>query len=333
MYKLTPKENLMRMFDRELPEYLPRYDFWGWGCGLPMQTGKKSADGYPIDEFGIEYTTTEASMGGMMPVPGRILLDDITKWRDVIKTPDISDWDWEKLAKEALKDKDTEHNPVILHNGGYFMTLMNMMGMANGLCALLEEPDEVYELFDYLNAYYIEREKGLLKYFHGDIYELADDTAANDCPFISLETYQTLIKPFAKREADLALDAGLKIGMHDCGKAESFIPDWIDIGVQIWEPAQTMNDLMAVKEKFGRDIIIAGGWDNQGYISYEDTPDDLVRDAVIDYVDRFAPNGAFCFMARTMGTPGNENYERKNKMISEIYENFAKPWYKNHGLA
>ena len=333
MYKLTPKENLMRMFDRELPEYLPRYDFWGWGCGLPMQTGKKSADGYPLDEFGIEYTTTEASMGGMMPVPGRILLDDITKWRDVIKTPDISDWDWEKLAKEALRDKDTEHNPVILHNGGYFMTLMNMMGMANGLCALIEEPEEVYELFDYLSAYYIEREKGLLKYFHGDIYELADDTAANDCPFISVETYQNLIKPFAKREADLALDAGLKIGMHDCGKAESFIPDWIDIGVQIWEPAQTMNDLMAVKEKFGRDIIIAGGWDNQGYISFEDTPDDIVRDAVIDYVDRFAPNGAFCFMAHTMGSPGEENFDSKEKMIMEIYENYPKPWYKNHGLA
>ena len=113
-YKLTPKQNLMRMFDGELPEYLPMYDFWGWGCGLPMQTGKKSADGYPIDEFGIEYTTTSASMGGMMPVPGRVLLEDITKWRDVIKTPDISDWDWEKLAKDALKDKDWEHNPVVL---------------------------------------------------------------------------------------------------------------------------------------------------------------------------------------------------------------------------
>ena len=58
-----------------------------------------------------------------------------------------------------------------------------------------------------------------------------------------------------------------------------------------------------------------------------------MRDAVIDYVDRFAPNGAFCFMARTMGNPGNENFDRKDKMITEIYENYAKPWYKNHGLA
>ena len=333
MYKLTPKENLMRMFDKELPEYLPKYDFWGWGAGLPMQTGQKSADGYPIDEFGMEYTTTEVSMGGMMPVPGRILLDDITKWRDVVKTPDISDWDWEKLAKEALKDKDTENNPVIIHNGGYFMTLMNMMGMANGLCAMLEEPEEVYALFEYLSDYYIEREKGLLKYFHGDIYELADDTAAHNCPFISLETYQTLVKPFAKREADLALDAGLKIGMHDCGKAESFIPDWLDIGVQIWEPAQTSNNFVEIKQKYGRDIIVAGAWDNQGYVSYEDTPDEVLRDAVVDYIDRMAPNGGFCFMCLPMGNPGEEIFERKMKLIDEIYEDYGKPWYKNHGFA
>ena len=58
-----------------------------------------------------------------------------------------------------------------------------------------------------------------------------------------------------------------------------------------------------------------------------------MRDAVIDYVDRFAPNGAFCFMAHTMGNPGEENFDRKEKMIMEIYENYAKPWYKNHGLA
>ena len=77
MYKLSEKENLMRMFDGEIPEYLPKYDFFGWGAGLPMQTGKVSDAGYPIDEFGVEMATTEASMGGFMPAPGRIFLADI----------------------------------------------------------------------------------------------------------------------------------------------------------------------------------------------------------------------------------------------------------------
>ena len=121
--------------------------------------------------------------------------------------------------------------------------------------------------------------------------------------------------------------------MHDCGKAESFIPDWLDIGVQIWEPAQTSNNFVEIKQKYGRDIIVAGAWDNQGYVSYEDTPDEVLRDAVVDYIDRMAPNGGFCFMCLPMGNPGEEIFERKMKLIDEIYEDYGKPWYKNHGFA
>ena len=333
MYKLTPKENLLRMFDGELPEYLPQYDFWGWSCGLPMSTGKKSKDGYDLDEFGMEMTTTDVSMGGMMPVPGRIFLEDITKWRDVVHAPDLSGFDWEKAAAEALKDKDWENVPLVIHNDyGYFMSLMQMMGMANGMCALLEEPEEVYALFEYLNNYYIEKEKGLLKYFHGTIYELCDDTAAMQSPFISLETYRTLIKPFAQKEAELALDAGLKIGMHDCGKCQDFIPDWLEMGVQLWEPAQASNDFAMIKQKYGNKIIVAGGWDNQGRISYPTTSDEELREGLIDYVDRMAPGGGFCYSAHVQGNRGEENFDRKMKIVQEVYDTYAKDWYKNHGL-
>ncbi len=331
MYRLTPKENLLRMFDGELPEYLPFYDFWGWGAGLPFQTGEKSADGYPIDEFGIEYTTTDASMGGMMPVPGRILLEDITQWRDVIKTPDLSGTDWERLAKDALKDKDVEHNPIILHNAGYFMTLMNMMGFVNGLCAMQEEPEEVYALFDYLSEYYLERERALLKYFHGDVYELADDTAAQKCPFISAEQYRELVKPFHKREADMARNAGLRVAMHDCGRAECFIDDWLDIGVQLWEPAQVSNDILGIKKKYGRRLIIAGGWDNQGPISYPETPDEELREELIRYIDRMAPNGGFCYLASVVGRDTDEPFQRKMKLVKDVYEEYGRDWYRNHG--
>ena len=329
-YKLTEKENFLRMFEGELPEYLPKYDYFGWSGGLPRRE-KRSADGYPVDEFGIEYTTSEASLGGMIPVPGRVLLRDITKWRDVVKTPDISDWDWEKLAAEGMKGKDWEHQPIILHNGGYFMTLMNMMGFADGLCAMEEEPEEVYELFDYLSQYYLEIEKGLLKYFHGDIYELADDTAAHNCPFISPDTYRKLVKPFHKREAELALDAGLKVGMHDCGKCECFIDDWLDIGVKFWEPAQVTNDIMGIKKKYGRKLILTGGWDLQGPISYPETPDEKLREALIDYIDRMAPDGGFAYLVMVVGNYTDEPFQRKMKLADDVYFEYGRDWYRNHG--
>ncbi len=330
MYKLTEKENLLRIYNGDIPEYLPSYDFFGWGANLPF-VNPPDKDGKIKDEFGVEMSTSKESMGGYMPTPGFILLDDITKWRDVIKTPDISGYDWEALAKEALKGKDWEHNPVVLHNGGYFITLMNMMGFVGGLCAFAEEPEEVYALFDYLCDYYCERAKGLIKYFHGDIYALADDTAAMMNPFINVETYRELVKPFHKREADIALNAGLKIQMHCCGKSESFIEDWLDIGVCAWDPAQVSNDLVGIKEKYKGKLTIIGGWDNTGPISYPTTPDEELRDALKTYVDTFAPDGGFAYNASVVGAPGEEIYDRKMKLIKDFYVEYGRDWYKNHG--
>ena len=331
MYKLTEKENLLRLLETGYPEYLPEYDFYGWGTGTSMFRDRKSPDGYMVDEFGVEMTTSEASMGGFMPVPGRIFLKDIRKWRDVVKLPDLSGVDWERQAEKDMKGKDWVTKPVIVHNLGYFMLLMNMMGFVDGLCAMEEEPEEVYALFDYVSGYFLEKEKALLKYYHGDIYELADDTAAMQFPFISRETYQKLVKPFAKREADLALNAGLKIGMHDRGKCESFIDDWVDMGVSLWEPAQVGNDLLAVQKKYHGKLTFAGGWDNQGPISFPDTPDEELAEAVRAYIDRYAPGGGFAFMAHVVGNEQQEVFRRKSALVHQIYLDYGRDWYQRHG--
>ena len=329
MAHLTEKENLLRCFSGEMPEFLPKYDFYRWHVGIPMFTPDEN--GVMRDGFGMEYTTSKESMGGYMPVPGKIFLEDITKWRDVVKLPDESGMDWEKVAKEALKDKDTEHDPVIVFNGGYFMTLMNMMGFVDGLCAMIEEPEEVYALFDYISQRALAHEKILIEHFHPDVYSLSDDTAAMQAPFISAETYRELVKPFHQREAELALNAGLKVEMHDCGKCECFIDDWMDMGVCAWNPAQVTNDLQAIKKKYGRKLVICGGWDNQGAISFPETPDEELRQALMDFVDRMAPGGGFAYMASIVGNPGEEVYDRKVKIVESVYQDYARHWYDTHG--
>ncbi len=329
MYHLTEKENLMRMLNGELPEYLPRYDFM-WYTGIPMFS-KPDKDGVVTDAFGMRHITSKESMGGYMPMPGQIFLEDITKWRDVVKTPDESDRDWEAMARDALKDRDWEHNPVVAMNGDYFVTLMNMMGFVGGLCAMVEEPEEVYALFDYLSAFYLRREEALIKYFHLDVYSIADDTAAMRAPFIDVETYRRLVKPFHKREAEMALNAGVKVQMHDCGKCESFIDDWLDIGVSAWDPAQVSNDLDGIKKKYGRRLVIVGGWDNQGPISYPTTPDEELAEALRAYIDRFAPDGGFCYRPGVVGSRGEEIFDRKMKLTKTVYDEYGRDWYKNHG--
>jgi hypothetical protein len=109
--------------------------------------------------------------------------------------------------------------------------------------------------------------------------------------------YRELIKPYHKKHAELALDSGAMLEKHDCGKCEAFIPDWLEMGIRAWNPAQTVNDLKNIKHKYLHRLTLCGCWDNQGSISRSETPDDVLINALYEYTDTFAPGGGFVFTA------------------------------------
>lgn len=327
---LTEKQNYMMLMNGEIPEYIPKYDMMGWLINPSMFEKKITPEGYKMDEYGVLYTTTEESMGAGMPVPGKVFLPDITKWRDILKIPDISHVDWEKLAKKDLADRDPENKPVIISYGDIFIQLVNMMSFTEALCAMHEEPEEVYEFFETLTRYYLEVEKNMIKHYKPDVYCILDDTAAANFPFISVDMYQRLVKPFHKAVADLALENGLKISMHCCGKCECFIDDWIDIGVSAWEPAQASNDLLGIKKKYGRKLAIMGAWDQFNHASRVDSSDEELEEELKKYVDTLAPNGGFAYMALVQGDYDSDVFKRKMGIVEKVYQEYAKPWYKNH---
>ncbi len=326
---ISEKQNFLMLMRGEIPEFVPKYDMMGWRMGGNPFRGKKTPEGYEVDEYGMKHKPTEDGSGGALPVPGEVLLDDITRWRDVIKTPDVESIDWEKYAKEQIAKKDIVNNPVIMGCGDFFLKIVNFMSFTEGLIALIEEPEECYALMEYLADYYEAMLKKYLVYFKPEILSLADDVAAQNMPFIDLKTYQTLVKPHHKRLADIARDNDMPILMHCCGTCDIFMDDWIDMGVSAWEPAQAMNDLMGIKKKYGRKLAIMGGWDNTGPISIESTDEELTA-ALKEYVDKLAPDGGFAYFAH-VATCGDPAYtERRNKICDDFYVNYARDWYANH---
>jgi hypothetical protein len=80
--------------------------------------------------------------------------------------------------------------------------------------------------------------------------------------------------------------------MHCCGRCEDFIEDWMSFGVSSWNPAQVMNDLAGIKKKYGNKMALIGCWDSSGPASWSGSSEDLVRQAVRDCIDRYAPGSA-----------------------------------------
>lgn len=333
MSQITARENYLMLLRGEIPEYLPSIaDSCIEGAKTNLLTPIAAPDGPVFSPWGVKFVGSPDNNFGAMPEPGFILLDDITKWRDVIHNPDLSQMDWEAFYRDpaVFGEKDRVNKVIITGGGDYFQTLVSFMGFENALLAMYEEPEEVYALFEYLAEYFMLVVEKAVQYTKPDVYMLADDTAAQAAPFFSLNMYRELLKPFYKRHTDLARNAGCLIDHHNCGRCEAFIDEWLDLGICSWNPAQTCNDLTGIKAKYGDRLTMQGCWDNTGYISSLECSDEEYTEALYRYVDTFAPGGHFVFMAGPHGSPEDERFQRKQKIADEVYQNYAKGWYQSH---
>ena len=296
---LTEKDNYLMTLRGETPEWIPRLLIPSPGhapatawIGPGFLNARKTPMG-GFDVWGVEYVATKETGYMSLPKPGRFILDDICRWRDVIKAPDISHIDWETMAKKDLAQVDrTQTSVTATIHVGYFQQLMNFMGFTEGLCAMLEEPEEVMALFEYMNQFYLQICSKVRDYYKPDVWAITDDTATATNPFISVDMYREMIKPFHASEAKFAQEAGIPIDMHDCGRCEDFIEDWLDFGVCAWNPAQTMNDLAGIKKKYGNRLVLEGCWDSSGPAGWPDTPEEIIRAEVRKCIDSFPPPGA-----------------------------------------
>ena len=332
---LTEKENLLMTLRGEVPEWVPRnmYPSPGHppasaGCGPSFLNARRTPQG-GFDIWGVEFVTTADTGGMAIPKPGKFILDDITKWRDVIKAPDISDIDWETMAKKDLARIDRSQTAVsAMVHVGYFQSLCNFMGFNEGLMAMIEEPEEVYELFEYMSSFWVQICSKIRDYYKPDIWGVTDDTATATNPFISPETYRKLVKPFHAREAAFGVEMGIPIDMHNCGRCEDFIDDWLDFGITCWNPAQTMNDLAGIKKKYGNRLVLEGCWDSSGPAGWPGATEEVVKQAVRDTIDAYAPGGGFVFWASTYGAPDDEDFLNRKRWITEEYDAYGRTFYK-----
>ncbi|MCL1848533.1 MAG: veratrol--corrinoid protein metyltransferase, partial [Clostridiales bacterium] len=274
---MTERENLLRVIEGKEPAWVPRmgtvqhkYDPENHppcvvGAMVELFPPQRTAAGGRIDMFGVEYTPTEDTGGQALPTPDRFIMEDVRKWRDIIHLPSLDGIDWRAVGEKAVANLDRENSCVQYGGpGGFFMPLMNMMGFTEGLIAMQEETDAVLEMYDHLANYYETVVKNLIDYIKPDIFRIGDDTAAAQRPFISAKMQREMIKPFHGRLTKYAVERGLPIDMHCCGRCEDFIEDWRDIGVNIWNPAQISNDLQGIKAKYGNSFVLVGCWDSQG---------------------------------------------------------------------
>lgn len=127
---------------------------------------------------------------------------------------------------------------------------------------------------------------------------VAEDLGTQHAPMISLDTYRRLVRPAQKRVWQfIKSKTEAHLFLHSCGSVRAFIPDLIELGVDILNPVQVAAKDMDPKElkaEFGKDLTFwGGGCDTQRVLTFG-TPDEVEKE-VRKRISELAPGGGFVF--------------------------------------
>lgn len=173
----------------------------------------------------------------------------------------------------------------------------SLRGMTNALMDYYTDPESVHRLFRTLTDFYlvlIERAKTELD---ADGILTSDDLGTQTAPFFSLDIFREFFKPYYTELIDKAHSLGMHFWLHACGNIEHFLPDLIEIGLDVIHPIQkhTMEE-KKIAAQFGKDLCIWAGFDVQQVIPWG-TPDE-VRAEVRYMIDTYQrPEGRLIFTA------------------------------------
>ena len=128
------------------------------------------------------------------------------------------------------------------------------------------------------------------------IVEMAEDLGTNNGPMFNPEIYRKFIKPKHKKTIELIKKKAphAKVMLHCDGAVRKFIPDLIDIGVDILNPIEGHlrgMDPVELKKDFGKDLVFQGGVDVKNVLNNGSIED--VRREVRLRIEQMAEGGGY----------------------------------------
>ncbi|HET91170.1 MAG TPA: hypothetical protein ENN99_10605 [Chloroflexi bacterium] len=215
--------------------------------------------------------------------------------------PDHLDKSYQELAEQiAALRRETDYALIGFFGGHIFQAAQSLRGWDTFLMDLMTNRKFAQALMDQLAEANIRRFERYAETVgpHVDIIQFEDDLGMQDRPLLRPSLYRQMVKPYHARLFRFVkshCDAHLLL--HTDGAVAPFIPDFIEMGVDILNPVQVSAagmDTRELKRTFGDDIVFwGGGCDSQQILPFG-TPAQ-VADEVKRRIDDLAPGGGFVF--------------------------------------
>lgn len=333
---ISARENFYRAMRQEKPMWVPLaltdlqelhmsqiYDKGPEGYQLGPSLSDPRARYTYLDAFGGHWTW-DKNAGGACMTPGTRICDDILKWEDQIKFPDLHEWNLEEFAENYMKqryDPDKALHIDLYH--GPFQSLADYMGgFAEALEAMFVEPEACRALFDRFADWMIWLIDKLSALYPVDMFTVHDDWGTEKDAFFSPAMMEELLYEPTKRIIDHVHGLGKIYQFHCCGRIDKFMPYFAQLKPELTQIQRRVNDLPEYKRRYGKGIGFQCGLED--YVPGRPYSDEELTDLVRKSADIYAPGGgwlpsffgvrpeAMWTIVAELGCYSRELYEKEN---------------------
>lgn len=324
MEKITRRENVLKAYRHEVPWFIPSISDVDRCIPSVLEEGP-TCPGKSQDGWGTWWLLLDGQPGPMPDETAPVVVEDITEWREVVHFPDVEKYDWAKAAAEdtAGWDRENRISTCIIVNG-MWERFDALCGFEDALCNLIAEPEASYELMSALADHKITYIKKIAEYYKPDKIQMHDDYGTEKAMFFSPELWRKIFKPNLKKIVDACHELGMLYEHHSCGYIVPILDDFVEIGVDAWNPVQNPNQPLELIKKYKGKLTFVGAFNDRLFINPAAT-DEEKKASILETVQTFGEAGSW-LPQPAMG----DDYRHFANMA--IY-NFNKPIYDKLGLS
>ncbi|MCD8363470.1 MAG: methyltransferase [Lachnospiraceae bacterium] len=279
-------DNYVRCVTGKQPYWMPAYMYETnivWPDAMEEHPVPE-VDGF--DWWGVDWVMVD-SVGGMITRPGTRTISDFANWKEELEWPDLSVVDFKADGAKLQKFLDPNRVHIYECVEGIFERLHEMIPFDESLVAFYEEPELLEEFFQKMADYKIEScGKVFENYGRVDGVLYHDDWGTQRAGFFSNEMFREQIMPATTRFLKYVKDQGKFIELHSCGKNVQYVPEMIEMGIDMWTPQAVINDPDFLYENYG---------DKMTYcfqVIIDNTESEAeIRKKMRDFVDHFGAKG------------------------------------------
>ncbi|MGI5936073.1 MAG: uroporphyrinogen decarboxylase family protein, partial [Oscillospiraceae bacterium] len=220
-----------------------------------------------VNAWGVTNSFPENTPGAFpVHTPDKIVVKDITRWREYVHAPSLKfpDEEWAMFKAQYDAVDGTQAYKATFIAPGLFEQTHHLCGINNALVYYMTNPQEMHDLIKYLTDWELELAEGICSNLKPDAIFHHDDWGSERSTFLSPDMFaEFFLEPY-KQIYGYYHDHGVELVIHHSDSyAATLVPYMIEMGIDIWQGCMWSNNIPELIQKYGGKISFMGGIDNK----------------------------------------------------------------------